>query len=97
MLQVFFKAGVLGTLEDWRDERLAKIITLFQAHIRGHILRKSYQKLCDQRVALSIIQRNIRKWLGLKNWMWWKLYTRIKPLLSMARAEDEMKKAFVSS
>ena len=44
------------------------------------------------RVALSIIQRNIRKWLGLKNWMWWKLYTRIKPLLSMARAEDEMKK-----
>ena len=92
LLQGFFKAGVLGTLEDWRDERLAKIITLFQAHIRGHILRKSYQKLCDQRVALSIIQRNIRKWLGLKNWMWWKLYTRIKPLLSMARAEDEMKK-----
>ena len=43
-------------------------------------------------VALSIIQRNIRKWLGLKNWMWWKLYTRVKPLLSMARAEDEMKK-----
>ena len=73
--------GDMGTLEDWRDERLAKIITLFQAHIRGHILRKSYQKLCDQRVALSIIQRNIRKWLGLKNWMWWKLYTRIKPLL----------------
>ena len=43
-------------------------------------------------VALSIIQRNIRKWLGLRNWLWWKLYTRVKPLLSMARAEDEMKK-----
>ena len=43
-------------------------------------------------MALSIIQRNIRKWLGLKNWLWWKLYTRVKPLLSMARAEDEMKK-----
>ena len=47
--KVFFKVGVLGTLEDWRDERLARIITLFQAHIRGSILRKSYQKLCDQR------------------------------------------------
>ena len=47
--KVFFKVGVMGTLEDWRDERLARIITLFQAHIRGSILRKSYQKLCDQR------------------------------------------------
>ena len=39
--KVFFKVGVLGTLEDWRDERLARIITLFQAHIRGSILRKA--------------------------------------------------------
>ena len=53
VVQVFFKAGVLGTLEDWRDERLARIITLFQAHIRGSILRKSYQKLCDQRYGAA--------------------------------------------
>lgn len=43
------------------------------------------------RMGLSIIQRNIRKWLGLRNWTWWKLYVRIKPLLSAARAEDEMR------
>lgn len=55
-------------------------------------MRKNYQKLQDQRVALSIIQRNIRKWLLLRNWQWWKLYIRVKPLLSIARAEDEMKK-----
>ena len=30
--------------------------------------------------------------MTLRNWQWWKLYTRVKPLLSMARAEDEMKK-----
>ena len=28
----------------------------------------------------------------MRNWQWWKLYTRVKPLLSMARAEDEMKR-----
>lgn len=27
-----------------------------------------------------------------RNWQWWKLYIRVKPLLSIARAEDEMKK-----
>ncbi len=43
------------------------------------------------RTGLSIIQRNIRKWLTMRNWMWWKLYTRVKPLLSMARQEDEMR------
>ena len=43
-------------------------------------------------LGLTIIQRNIRKWLTLRNWQWWKLYTRVKPLLSIARQEDDMKK-----
>jgi len=33
--KVFFRAGVLGMLEDMRDERLSKIIANFQARIRG--------------------------------------------------------------
>jgi len=39
-----------------------------------------------------VIQRNIRRWMAMRNWQWWKLYTRVKPLLTQARAEDEMKK-----
>ena len=44
------------------------------------------------RMALTVIQRNIRKWLQLRGWQWFKLYARVKPLLSQARADDEMKK-----
>ena len=47
--KVFFKAGVLGMLEDMRDERLSKIISMFQAYIRGYLMRKAYKKLQDQR------------------------------------------------
>jgi myosin heavy subunit len=47
--KVFFKAGVLGMLEDMRDERLSKIVSLFQAWIRGYLMRKQYKKLQDQR------------------------------------------------
>ena len=54
-------------------------------------MRKSYKKLQDQRDALAIIQRNIRTWMEVKNWQWMKLYYHVKPLLSMAAAEDEMK------
>jgi len=44
------------------------------------------------RIGLSVIQRNIRRWLTLRNWEWWLLYTQIKPLLSIGRQEDEIKK-----
>jgi len=90
--KVFFRAGVLGQLEDMRDERLAKIITLFQSHIRGYTMRKGYSQLQAQRTALSCIQANVRGWIQMRNWQWWKLYTRVKPLLSIAKQEDEMKK-----
>merc|ERR1712142_899361 len=31
------------------------------------------------------------KFLMLRNWPWWKLYIKVQPLLSIARAEEEMK------
>ena len=68
-MQTLFKIfdGIyIGTLEDLRDEALTKIISRFQAFVRGYLMRKNYKKLQDQRIALSIIQRNIRKWLLLR-------------------------------
>ena len=47
--KVFFKAGILGQLEEMRDERLSKIIANFQSRIRGYLIRKNYTKLQDQR------------------------------------------------
>ncbi|CAG2228981.1 MYH6_7 [Mytilus edulis] len=90
--KVFFKAGVLGNLEGMRDERLGAIISMMQAHVRAFLIRKAYKKLQDQRVGLSVIQRNIRKWLLLRNWTWWKMYAKVKPMLNIAREEEEMQK-----
>jgi len=90
--KVFFKAGTLGHLEDLRDQALSKIIATLQGQIRGYIMKKEYKKMLEQRLALSVLQRNIRKYLSLRNWAWWKLYTKVKPLLSVARQEDELKK-----
>ena len=47
--KVFFKAGVLGRLEDMRDERLGEVLTQLQAYLRGYTMRKTYRKLLDQR------------------------------------------------
>lgn len=74
-----------------REERLSKIITWVQSWIRWYFVKKSFKKLQDQRVALLVIQRNLRKFLTLRNWLWWKLYSKVKPLLNVARVEDELK------
>lgn len=55
------------------------------------MVKKDFKKLQEQRIALLVIQRNLRKFLTLRNWLWWKLYSKVKPMLSMARVEDEMK------
>ena len=90
--KVFFKAGTLGQLEDMRDVALSKIIAALQGQIRGYIMKKEYKKMLEKRLALTVLQRNCRKYLSLRNWPWWKLYTKVKPLLSVARQEEEMKK-----
>ncbi|XP_025075684.1 myosin heavy chain, muscle isoform X17 [Pogonomyrmex barbatus] len=88
--KVFFRAGVLGQMEELRDERLGKIVSWMQAYIRGYLSRKEYKKLQEQRLALVVVQRNLRKYLQLRTWPWWKLWQKIKPLLNVTRIEDEM-------
>ncbi|XP_049888334.1 uncharacterized protein LOC126382488 [Epinephelus moara] len=88
--KVFFKAGLLGLLEEMRDERLSKIITAIQARSRGLLSRIEYQKMVERREALLVIQWNVRSFMGVKNWPWMKLYFKIKPLLRSAEAEKEM-------
>ncbi|XP_051243442.1 myosin-16-like [Dicentrarchus labrax] len=89
--KVFFRAGVLAKLEDMRDERLAKIITMLQAQLRGTLMRIEFKKMVDRRIALMAIQRNVRKFLQLRFWGWWKLYNKVKPLLMVARQEETFK------
>jgi myosin heavy subunit len=56
--KVFFRAGVLGELEDMRDERLTRIIAFLQAHIRGYLMRQNYSKLQNQRYAYIHLYNN---------------------------------------
>ncbi|CAK6951937.1 myosin-6-like [Scomber scombrus] len=88
--KVFFKAGLLGVLEEMRDDRLALIITGMQARARGLLARIEFQKIVERRDALLVIQWNVRAFMGVKNWPWMKMYFKIKPLLKSAETEKEM-------
>ncbi|MBN3283264.1 MYSS protein, partial [Polyodon spathula] len=88
--KVFFKAGLLGLLEELRDERLATLVTCTQAVCRGYLMRIEFKKMMERREALFIIQYNIRSFMNVKHWPWMKLYFKVKPLLKSAETEKEM-------
>ncbi|XP_077458603.1 myosin heavy chain, fast skeletal muscle [Stigmatopora argus] len=88
--KVFFKAGLLGTLEEMRDEKLAILVTMTQALCRGYVMRKEFVKMMARREAIYSIQYNIRSFTNVKHWPWMKLYFKIKPLLKSAEQEKEM-------
>ncbi|XP_077183720.1 myosin-4 [Paroedura picta] len=88
--KVFFKAGLLGTLEEMRDDKLAQLITRTQAMCRGYVMRVEFKKMMERREAIFSIQYNIRSFMNVKTWPWMKLYFKIKPLLKSAESEKEM-------
>ncbi|XP_071773558.2 myosin, heavy chain 7B, cardiac muscle, beta a [Centroberyx gerrardi] len=88
--KVFFKAGLLGYLEELRDERLAKVLTMLQAVSRGKIMRMELLRMMERKEALMIIQWNIRAFNAVKHWPWMKLFFKIKPLLRSAATEKEL-------
>ncbi|TKS91341.1 Myosin-4 Myosin heavy chain 2b [Collichthys lucidus] len=88
--KVFFKAGLLGALEEMRDERLAQVVTSTQALCRAYLVRLEYQKMVARKEAIYTIQYNFRSFMNVKHWPWMKLYFKLKPLLKSAEAEKEM-------
>ncbi|XP_057894810.1 myosin-3-like [Melospiza georgiana] len=88
--KVFFKAGLLGVLEEMRDERLGEMITRTQALCRGYLRRLDLKKMFDHRESILCIQYNIRAFMKVKQWPWMKLYFKFKPLLKSVGTEKEL-------
>ncbi|XP_049335860.1 myosin-10 isoform X1 [Astyanax mexicanus] len=88
--KIFFRTGVLAHLEEERDLKITDIIIYFQAVCRGYLARKAFAKKQQQLSALKVLQRNCAAYLKLRHWQWWRLFTKVKPLLQVTRQEEEM-------
>ncbi|XP_045141945.1 myosin-11 [Echinops telfairi] len=88
--KIFFRTGVLAHLEEERDLKITDVIMAFQAMCRGYLARKAFAKRQQQLTAMKVIQRNCAAYLKLRNWQWWRLFTKVKPLLQVTRQEEEM-------
>lgn len=88
--KIFFRAGVLAHLEEERDLKLTDLIINFQAYCRGNLSRRAFKRRQEQINAIRIIQRNAASYLKLRNWHWWRLFTKVKPLLQVTRTDEEL-------
>ncbi|KAJ5794925.1 hypothetical protein N7457_001524 [Penicillium paradoxum] len=90
--KVFFRAGVLADLEEKRDQLIRSIMTKFQSVARGFVQRRISNKRLYRAEATRIIQQNFHAYLDLKGNPWWRMFSRMKPLLGDTRNAKEVKK-----
>ena len=89
--KVFFRAGVLGYLEEVRDDIVIKLTRWLQGACWGHLRRKDFAKRKRQRDLIVVVQRNFRKFLTLRHWPWFMLIQKTKPLIGMVNIEEEIR------
>uniref|UniRef100_A0A0K0DE50 Myosin motor domain-containing protein n=1 Tax=Angiostrongylus cantonensis TaxID=6313 RepID=A0A0K0DE50_ANGCA len=85
--KVFFRTGVIAGLEEDRDDKLAVLVGDFQALCRGFLARLDFTRRRERTAAIRIIQRNGLAFIRLRGWPWWKLFTKVKPLLEITNKD----------
>merc|ERR1719402_110878 len=79
--KVFFRAGILGFMEETREEKIGTVLAWLQSGARGKTSRMQFKKLQDQKLALYACQRAIRNYFTAKTWLWMQIWLAIKPNL----------------
>merc|ERR1712212_403612 len=88
---VFFRAGSLGALEEERDKLVIKLLRMMQGQAYKHIKTKIYEKKRDQRELIKVAQRNFRKYMALRDWGWFVIIQKTRPLIGMPNPEEELR------
>jgi len=83
--KVFFRAGILGFMEEVREDRIGSVLSWLQSQARGKASRLLFKKMQDQKLALYCCQRTIRNYYIGKTWLWWQLWLAIKPNLKCSK------------
>merc|ERR1711953_901059 len=83
--KVFFRAGILGYMEEVREDRIGNVLSWLQAQARGKASRLLFKKLQDQKLSLYCLQRTIRNYYIGKTWKWWQLWLALKPNLKCSK------------
>merc|ERR1712154_145330 len=88
---VFFRAGALAGLEEARDDIVIKLVRFLQGEVLARMRRVVYEKKRDQRELIKVAQRNFRKYMSMRDWGWFVIIQKTRPLVGMPNPEEELR------
>merc|ERR1719340_440453 len=88
---VFFRAGALAGLEEARDDIVIKLVRFLQGEVLKRIRTAVYEKKRDQRELIKVAQRNFRKYLAMRDWGWFVIIQKTRPLIGQPNPEEELR------
>jgi myosin heavy subunit len=62
---------------------------LFNYNFKYHLFQVKH-------IAISCIQKNVKKFMLIRDWAWWRLFTKVQPMLNVHRTEEELQQREVS-
>lgn len=89
---IFFRQGVLGDLEDLRDNKIHAVALAIQRLLRSKLEVRRAGLDSERLIAVKQLQQDARACLTLLRSRWWSLFLKIQPLLDVKHAEDERKR-----
>ncbi|XP_071744793.1 myosin heavy chain, muscle-like [Lepeophtheirus salmonis] len=89
--KVFFRAGALAVLEEKRDDIVTLLIRKLQGTVYGHLKRKEYKIRYQQKEFIKVIQRNFRKYKDHRDWPWFIIIQKTRPLIGVVNVEEELR------
>merc|ERR1711892_1553368 len=86
-----FRAGALAFLEELRDDIVITLSRKMQGQVFKSIRNKVYEKKRDQRELIKVAQRNFRKYMALRDWGWFVIIQKTRPLIGMPDPTEELR------
>merc|ERR1711915_665302 len=88
---VFFRAGALALLEEMRDDIVLKLLRMMPGEIRLRYRSIEAKKKINQRELLVVAQRQFRKYMALREWGWFIIILKTRPLIGLPNPEEELR------
>merc|ERR1719438_756937 len=88
---VFFRAGALAGLEEARDDLVIKWVRFIQGEVFKRTRTAVYQRKYNQRELIKVAQRNFRKYMSMREWGWFVIIQKTRPLIGMPNPEEELR------
>jgi myosin protein heavy chain len=85
--KVFLRAGREARLEELREAKIAVVIVRAQAACKGAFERKRLGNMLKKIHSAKLIQRNYRAFLQLRDWNWYHLFQRARPMIEQMKKD----------